>query len=268
MRGWVLLPFLATSAVAETSLPDIIEDFRDSEVIILGEIHGNPDHNVNQQLVIKSIFPSAIVFEMFTSDQATVINAIRWDGAVLDGLAQELEWDKSGWPPFALYRALLEADPEGVVYGGAVPAAQADEVLFEGAFAIYGPDGIDYGLDQPLTPEETSKREADFILSHCEALDDGDLGGLIELDRLRTAVMADAILLALEEASYPVVVITSNQYAREDYGIPQMLRMVYPDILVKSLGQFEVEPLGDQPFTHVVTTGAVDREDPCLDFDN
>ncbi len=266
MRAWYLLPFLATSAAAQDNLASVLEDIGAVEVIILGEIHDNPVHHENQALAIRTIFPSAMVFEMFSPDQAATINTMRWDGTTLEALEEEFEWHLSGWPDFDYYRQLLEADPEGVVYGGAVPQSQIDEVAFEGAFTIYGPDGVDYGLDQPLSEEEVSLREADYILSHCEALDDGDLNGLIEADRLRAAVMADAVLLALEEASYPVVVIAGNDLAREDYGIPAMLRMIYPDILVKSVGQFEVEPLGDQPYSHILVTGEIDREDPCLDF--
>lgn len=268
MRGWYLLPCLATSAAAQADLPTMIEDFRQAEVIILGEIHDNPAHHENQALIIRSLYPSAIVFEMFSPNQAATINSIRWEGAVLDTLEDEFEWAKSGWPSFDYYRMLLEADPEGVVYGGTIPQAQMDEAAFEGAMAIYGPDGVDYGLDQPLSEEEISKREAAFILSNCEALDDGDLAGLLEIERLRTAVMADAVLLALEEASYPVVVIAGNDLTDEDIGIPAMLRMIYPDILVKTLGQFEITPVGDQPYSHLLTTGEVEREDPCLDFSN
>ena len=266
MRGWYLLPCLATSAAAQADLPAMIEDFRQAEVIILGEIHDNPAHHENQALIIRSLFPSAIVFEMFSPDQAAMINSIRWDGAVLDTLEEEFEWQKSGWPSFDFYRMLLEADPEGVVYGGAIPQAQMDEAAFEGAMAIYGPDGADYGLDQPLSAEEISKREAAFILSNCEALDEGTLAGLLEVERLQAAVMADTVLLALDEASFPVVVIAGNDLAHEEYGIPAMLRMIYPDILVKTLGQFEIAPLGDQPYSHILITGKVEREDPCLDF--
>ncbi len=266
MRSWILLPFLATPALAEVDLPSLINELRDTEVVILGEIHGNPAHHENQELIIRAIFPSALVFEMFTPEQAQTINTMRWDGATLDSLEAEFEWDKSGWPSFEFYRALLEADAEGVVYGGATPLSQIAEAAFDGAFAIYGPDGIDYGLDQPLSKEEISKREADYILTNCAALDDGDLAGLIEGERLRAAVMADTVLLALSEAAYPVVVITGNDLANEDYGIPAMLRKIYPDILVTTIGQFEFEPVGDAAYTHVLVTGEVEKEDPCLDF--
>lgn len=266
MRAWYLLPFLASAATAQSDLPTVLDDFRQVEVIILGEIHDNPTHHENQALAIRSIFPSAVVFEMFSPEQAARINSMRWDGGELTGLEDEFEWHRSGWPSFDYYRQLLEADPEGVVYGGAIIESQGQEAAFEGALAIYGPDGVDYGLDQPLTPEETSLREAEFILSHCTALDDGELAGLIEIDRLRAAVLADAVLLALEEASYPVVVIVGNDLAREDYGVPAMLRMIYPDILVKSLGQVEESVGANPPYSHLLVTGTIEREDPCLDF--
>lgn len=252
--------------MAESNLPAIVDDLRDAEVVIIGGVHGNPDHNKNQQLIIRAIFPSALVFEAFSTDIAAEINAIRWEGTDLEALGVKFDWDKSGWPSFDQYIDLLNADPEGVVYGAAVSEELIAESHFEGAFAIYGPDGVDYHLDISLSDVEISKRQTAYILSNCGVMEKSDLAGLIEADRLRAAVMSDAVLLALEEASFPVVVITGNGMAREDYGVPAMLRRIYPDILVKSVAQFEGAYLENLPFTHILSSETISNEDPCLDF--
>jgi len=90
----------AGSATAEEisleDLPGITAD-----VVILGEIHDNPDHHLNQAAAVAALAPTALVFEMFGPEAALRVEP----GMALSpaALEQALEWDGSGWPDFAYY---------------------------------------------------------------------------------------------------------------------------------------------------------------------
>jgi uncharacterized iron-regulated protein len=97
------------------------------------------------------------------------------------------------------------------------------------------------------------------------------MGGMVEAQRLRDAGLTRATVAAFEHAKAvsdapQVVVITGNGHAREDWGVPAMLRLYYadqPDIEIRTLAQFEAETDGDLPFTSSVVTKPAERADPC-----
>lgn len=256
--------FLATAAQAD--LPEIIADFQKAEVIILGEIHDNPAHHKIQAEITMALQPSALIFEMFTPPQAETINARHWEGGSIRALSEVFNWTQSGWPPFAHYADIVEAAPDAVVFGAAVPIHDVKDAMFEGAAVIFGKDAALFGLDQPLPTEQQTAREANQMQAHCDALPENLLAGMVEAQRLRDATLADAVLTALTEIGGPVIVITGNGHAREDWGLATYLRTFAPDISITSLGQFEEVPVGEQPFTHTYISPPYEREDPCLDL--
>lgn len=266
MRFIYLLPFLLAANIAKADLPAVISDFRGADVIILGEIHDNPQHHETQAEIAAEIQPSALVFEMFNTPQAETINAKRWEGGGIKSLAEVFNWNQSGWPKFAYYADIIQASPDSVVFGAATPIDDVRDAMFEGAATIFGEGAEIYGLDQQLpTPLQTA-REANQREAHCNALPEDQLAGMVEAQRLRDAILADTIFLALDEIGGPVIVITGNGHARQDWGLPAILRLAAPDMVVMTLGQFEAEPEGMQPFTHIIISDPIDREDPCLDL--
>lgn len=266
MRFPYLLPLLLAATSAHADLSEAISDFHLATVIILGEIHDNPEHHSIQAQITSEIQPSALVFEMFNAPQAETINARRWSGGEIMALGDEFDWDKSGWPPFAYYAEIIQANPEGIVFGGATPRDDVRDAMFEGAAVIFGEGADLFGLEQPLPADQQTDREANQMEAHCNALPADMLPGMVEAQRLRDAILADTVFRALDEVGGPVIVITGNGHTREDWGVPATLRRVAPDLVVMTLGQFETEPEGDQPFTHTHVSSSVDREDPCLDL--
>lgn len=261
-----ILPLLLVANTSMADLPDIIDDFRFASVIALGEIHDNPQHHILQAEITAAIQPSALVFEMFSSEQAETINSFRSEGEGMDALSDVFEWHKTGWPPFEQYSQIIQSNPEGVVFGAAVPINDVRDAIFEGAAAIFGVDARVYGLDLSLSPEEQTARESNQFEAHCGALPEEQLAGMVEAQRLRDAVLADTVIRALEQVGGPVIVITGNGHAREDWGFTAVLKSFAPDIVIMTLGQFESEPEEPQPFTHILVSEPVDREDPCLYF--
>lgn len=207
---------LGSAAVAGTG--EVPEVFWQADVVLLGEVHDNPHHHATQSRVIARLQPKALVFEMLSPEAAEALDPVdRGDPAAM---AAALDWDRSGWPDFALYHPLFLAAPEAAVLGAAVPSEDLRRAMVDGAAAVMGDAAARFGLDQPLSDGEQGAREALQATAHCSALPRAMLAGMVEAQRLRDAAFARGALEALERYGPPVVVITGSGHARRDWGIP------------------------------------------------
>jgi len=266
---FALLPFITNAqALAETKLAHIIEEAKQADVVLLGEIHDNPAHHQVQSEVIAEIAPVAVVWEMLTEDQAARLTP----DALSDPseLGEVLDWDESGWPAFAMYQPLFEAAPGAQHWGAAVPRSVARDAVAKGAVAFFGAeDAARFGLDLALSQEEQAAREAEQQAAHCNALPYDLLPGMVEVQRLRDATLARVALLAREAAPAgaegPVVIVTGNGHARLDRGVPVYLRYAAPDLDLLSLGQAEDGQIRGE-FDLVRNAAPIARPDPCAAF--
>ena len=231
---------------------------------MLGEIHDNPDHHLNQARAVAALDPAALVFEMLTPDQAArATPEVRGDAAALEAA---LGWNASGWPDFAIYWPVFAAAPGAAIVGAAVPRDAARRAFEAPLAEVFGPDAPRFGLDLPLPPGDQAAREADQQAAHCNALPEAMLPGMVAAQRLRDGALAAAALAALEETGGPVAVITGSGHARTDIGVPALLRLAAPEVAVVALGQLERPTEGPQPFDLWIVTDPAPREDPCAAF--
>jgi uncharacterized iron-regulated protein len=234
------------------------------DVAILGEVHDNPAHHAEQAAQVARLQPAAIVFEMLSEAQAErVTPALRGDA---EALGAALGWAESGWPDFSMYHPIFTAAPEAAIYGALVPRDAARAVFDVGPAEAFGPEAARYGLDRPLDPVEQATREAMPMAAHCDALPEDMLPGVVAVQRLRDAVLARAVIRALEETGGPVAVITGNGHARRDWGVPAVLSEVAPDLDVWVLGQTEEDRPLEGGFDTVKSAPAAERPDPCAAF--
>ncbi len=234
-----------------------------TEVVVLGEIHDNPHHHDIQAQLVADLNPGALVFEMLSSEQAAqVTGANRNNKATLE---TALGWDQTGWPDFALYYPIFAAAPEAKVYGAGLPRGAARDALKAGVVDYFGDDAINYGLDQPLDASEQETREAYQFAAHCDALPESMLPMMVDLQRLRDALLARAVSAALDAGDGSVVVITGNGHARKDRGMAVYLENARPDIAIFALGQSEAGEIEGQ-FDALRDSPKVERPDPCLEF--
>ncbi len=233
------------------------------DIVILGEIHDNPHHHAIQAKRVQALTPAAIVFEMLTPDQAEQVtpDLIR-DKAKL---AAVLNWTESGWPDFAMYYPIFTAS-DARIFGAAVPREAARQAMSDGLGTAFGPDAARFGLLDPLPDEEQQAREALQAAAHCDALPDDMLAPMVDIQRLRDAVIARETLHALQVTGGPVAVITGNGHARKDWGVPAVLARVAPELDVHVVGQAEDDALPGGGFDEVIASPAQPRPDPCLAF--
>lgn len=234
------------------------------DVVIMGEVHDNPAHHVEQARRVAELAPRALVFEMLTPEQAkSVTPAVIADA---EAMAQALGWEQSGWPAFSMYHPIFVAAPEAEIFGAQVTRDAARAVFEGGAAEAFGPDAEAYGLTEPLPEAEQGAREALQMEAHCDALPEEMLPGMVAVQRLRDAVLARATVTAMAATGGPVAVITGNGHARRDWGVPAYLARVAPELDLHVLGQTEDGAPLSGGFDEVASAPAADRPDPCAAF--
>ncbi len=264
-----MICMVAQQAAAQTATVDgVIEAARQADIVILGEIHDNPEHHRNQAAITAALQPAALVFEMIPQANEAEVNDLRAKGATAAEIAVALDWAESGWPDFSSYAAILAAAPEARVFGAGQPMADVKRAMVEGASGVFGPDSPAYGLDKPLEPAEQAAREALQAEAHCDALPQEMLPGMVEAQRFRDAGLADAALWARTmTGDGQVVVIAGSGHADKNRGVPAALAVAAPAVTVLSVGQFEEPPENAAAFDAILLAPAPEREDPCVQLE-
>lgn len=251
---------------------DISQPFEAAEIVVLGEIHDNAAHHVNQAHIVQMLQPDALVFEMIGPSRAlSITEQSRRSASTLEEL---LEWNARGWPDFEMYYPIFSAAPEAAIFGGEASTEDVRRAVTEGASVVFGDAAALFGIDEPI---DAGQLEARIKLQndvHCGAMPEELLPGMVEAQRLRDAILAKATVAAFEHAKSmgnepQVVVITGNGHAREDWGVPHMLRTYFAEdmsIDIRTLGQYEEDAPADAPFTSVFVTEPAVRDDPCATF--
>jgi uncharacterized iron-regulated protein len=237
--------------------------FAEADVVILGELHDNPTHHAHQARAVATLAPKALVFEMLTPEAAQKMPNTLPDAATL---GQIFSWEAAGWPDFSMYYPIFAAAPQARVYGAEVPRTEARRAMKEGPIAVFGPEAAAYGLTDPLPPDDQSAREAEQAKAHCDALPPDLLPAMVDVQRLRDAALARAVVQAMADTGGPVAVITGNGHARRDQGLAQPLARVAPDLSVLAIAQFEEKAPAAPPFDLWLLTPTIPRDDPCAAF--
>jgi uncharacterized iron-regulated protein len=91
----------------------LVERLRPGRFVLLGEKHDNPDHHRLQAWLLRELIASgrrpAVGFEMFTVDDAPAIaRQLAAHPADAAGLAGAVNWERRGWPAWAMYQPIAE----------------------------------------------------------------------------------------------------------------------------------------------------------------
>ena len=70
------------------------------DIVVLGEVHDNPEAHQGQARVVLEMAPTAVVFEMLTDTQAQRANAER---SRINDI-----WNEGNWPHYSLYAPILK----------------------------------------------------------------------------------------------------------------------------------------------------------------
>lgn len=243
MRLLTLLFCLAGPALAQPA----------ADIVILGEVHDNPDAHLGQAAALQELRPTAVVFEMLTTAQAARADADRAQIAAA--------WEDSGWLDYAIYAPIFDALGDARIIGAAAPRDTISSVYSDGAAALFGPDAARFGLDQPLPPGQQTARETLQFTAHCKTMPAEMMPAMVAVQRYRDAAFARTALETLEKYGAPVALITGNGHARTDWGVPALIARAAPDVTTHAIAFLEAAT--DIPYDEIRLVPPVERDDPC-----
>ena len=254
-----------------------------AEFVLLGEKHDNPDHHRLQAELLRGLIAAgrrpAVGFEMFSLDDAGAI-AKHLARAPSDaaGLGPAVNWQKSGWPDWAMYQPIAEAALAAklTIVATNLPLATARQMSREG-LALEPSVRRDLGLDQPLSDAMLATMAADIQNSHCGYGSAESIQTMVQVQRARDAQMAQSLIAAATADG--AVLVAGAGHVRSDYGIPVYLMAKAPGRQVVSIAFVEVDELepepnkylpagaaGRAPFDYLWFTPRLDNEDACEKF--
>lgn len=262
----------------------MLERFRKSRFVLLGEKHDNPDHHRLQAWVLRQLIAAgrkpSVAFEMFSVDTGPAIaRHLAEHPGDADGIAEAVNWEKSGWPDWAMYRPIVEAGVEAglPILAANLPREQSRALSREGVSTLDEALVRDFQLDQSFSAKVRAAMDEEIRAAHCGMANDTMVEAMIQGQRARDATMARSLLAGEQEDGG--VLITGNGHARTDRGVPAYLRLLFPEAGVRSLAFLEVtegkvlpEEYSDDlfadslPFDFVWFTPRVDDLDPCEKF--
>lgn len=273
-RGHPLLGSVWLPAQARFAEPEeVAAAAAQAQAVLLGETHDNADHHALQAWMVRRLAARGrvpdLAFEMIPADKAAI--AAGWRGDA-EGLGKALDWEKSGWPDWGLYRPIAQA---GLEAGGRVAAANLAREDTRRLARREAPELAGrLGLDRPLAAEAQAAMTTEIAEGHCNMLPPQALPGMVLVQRARDAAMADALRKLQEDGRFAVLIAGSG-HVRRDWAVPALLpdSRVYAVAFVEVLAG-ETEPAAyarrfgaDRlPFDAVWFTARAEREDPCAQF--
>jgi uncharacterized iron-regulated protein len=253
-----------------------------ADFVLLGERHDNPDHHLLQAEVLRSLIAlgrrPAIGFEMFGLDDANAIaNHLARAPNDAAGLGRAVNWNKSGWPDWAMYQPIAEAALQArlQIVATNLSLATARKMSSDGLAALEPSVKLELGLDWPLSDAMFATMTTDIRDSHCGYASEESVKAMVGVQRARDAQMAQSLIAAGDPDG--AILVAGAGHVRKDYGIPVYLAAKAAGKQVVSIAFLEVDdqkpephnyalPNSRLPFDYVWFTARVDDENPCEKF--
>lgn len=248
---------------------DVLTRIEGADVVVVGEVHDNPVHHLNQAWVIDRYKPDALVAEMIRSVDEARIRTHLTDGSAISAIGPLIGWEDTGWPAWKLYQPIFEAlGASARIYGASLPRKEVRRVMTEPASSILPDPRVAPLLDVPLPDDAMAEVKQEMIDSHCGHLPEEMAPMMVAAQRLRDASLASAVLRAREQGARRIVVIAGNGHARKDRGLPLFLAQLSPDLNIVVIGQVESDGEAaisglEASYDVVWRTVPHDRPDPC-----
>ncbi len=268
------------------SLESVQQKIQDKNIILLGETHDNIEHHQRQAQFIAYLAPNkpAIAYEMLNQNQQAVIDQFELkeykhnqnSEEITDLFASTIQWEKSGWPEWSLYRPVFYRTIEAqlAMIATNMPLKKVRSVIKKGRSSLdqHYQDLLNkYQYDDALQAE----LEQEVQSAHCDMLPKSMLAPMLLGQQVRDLSMTQAIQ---KSASKQVIVIAGSGHTRIDYGIPFYLAQENPTLSIASIAFVEVsddelkpsdyisawsQTAKQLPFDYVWFTPRAEREDPC-----
>ncbi|MCK5696794.1 MAG: ChaN family lipoprotein [Gammaproteobacteria bacterium] len=273
---------------AFVSLESVQHTIQNNNIILLGETHDNIHHHQGQAQFITYLAPNkpTIAYEMLNQNQQSLIDQFEHkeykhnqnSDKITDLFATTIQWEKSGWPEWSLYRPVFfnTIDAQLAMIATNMPLKQVREVIKKGSSSLdqhYQNLLTQYQYDDDLQAE----LEQEVQSAHCDMLPETMLAPMLLGQQVRDLSMTQAIQKESNNVSQ-VIVIAGSGHTRTDYGIPFYLAQENPALSIASIAFVEVsddefkpsdyisawsQTAKQLPFDYVWFTPRAERDDPC-----
>lgn len=210
------------------TVTEIARRIASTRYVLLGETHPNPDHHALQAWALDTAAGAgrrpAVIIEMIPQSLQGVVDAWRAGGyGDIDALGQALKWNKRGWPDFAIYRPVFAAVARHrlVVRAGNVDRPTVRAVFRAGAAALGKDRARRLGLDRPLEDRLARALDETVYEAHCRMMPASMTPRMRLVQRLRDAVMAEAMLTA--DTGDGAFLIAGAGHTRRDWAVGAVL---------------------------------------------
>ena len=247
--------------ISEQALSDKL---RTADIVLLGELHDNRRHhdlrgqliagmNGKRRTVVAEHLPQGGPVS-FNADTRADLEAAGFDAAGWEWPAHEKLYDQiraSGTP----------------LVGGNLPREQAKQIFMQGVSAL--PERMAQTYEKARLDATAEKAlDRDLVDGHCGKLPDRYLLRMRFAQRMTDIALTHALL-----DHKPSVLVAGNGHVRKDYGVPQVIAAMAPDLRLISVGFLErssdsrelIQSLAGQ-YDVVWFTERADRKDPCENF--
>jgi uncharacterized iron-regulated protein len=258
----------------------LAEHIVNSDYLLLGETHDNPQHHQGHAWAITQLgsggHSAAVAFEMISQQQGLVIAGRQFDSA--ESLIAGLNHIKVRWNYKRFYEPVF------------VAAINADYTVLPANFdrkeisllARKGETELSQEIKTLLTEnalpaEQVVASRKEIEGSHCGMINEEMTEAMMLVQRAKDAQMTRAMLN--EQKVDVQVLVAGSGHVRRDRGVPFYLQRYASDKNILSVAWLEVESSaidvqayaerwGEQllPFDFVLFTPRVDRTDPCEKF--
>jgi len=221
-----------------------------ADVLLLGEQHDAPEHQVLQQKIVGALAArgvlAAVALEMADSGSSTA--ALKSDASE-EQARGALNWNNDAWPWAAYGPAVMSAVRAGVpVLGANLPRAQMRSSM------------ADAQLDERLPAAGLAAQQKLIRQGHCDLLPESQITPMTRIQIAKDKRMANTLQTAVRPGQV-VVLITGSVHADKQLGVPQHLP---PALRVKAIrlrsGSAGIER---ESFDAVWVTPAIAEKDYC-----
>lgn len=204
-----------------SDLPSRLDTWLPADVLLLGEQHDAPQHQVLQQKIVGALAArgvlAAVALEMAYSGSST---AALTPDASEEQTRNALNWNNDAWPWAAYGPAVMSAVRAGVpVLGANLPRAQMRSNM------------ADAQLDQRLPAAALKAQQQLIRQGHCDLLPESQITPMTRIQIAKDMRMADTVQAAVRLGQV-VVLITGSVHADKQLGVPQHLP---PALRVKAI---------------------------------
>ena len=283
-------PAISRGIIVGSPIADAI-GAKSNQLLLLGEIHDNPDHHLFRAGLIDAVTAPgaygrtahpAIVSEHIRADQAAALEAFSQRPAAPAGelaqrLLEHLEWQRSGWPAAQMFKPLYTAIIEArlPIRPGDVSRERIRSLVRGGSASMPPDEATRLGFDRDWPAPLASALADEIQGSHCGMLPDAAIAGMSFAQRYRDAHLADAMVAAAERYG-GAILLAGNGHIRTDRGVPWYLRHRVGNRQILAVMLAEVEdgrtdpaayaprdPNGKPAVDVIVFTPRAQRDDPC-----